>query len=160
LIYLASKITIAFDLYVLNFANIFSKIIRYCPKGNYSCILSKYLTEGRKEMLLIESNLNSEISTLIENLPIESFLVVKPKHFDGTQVVQMFIDLAEIVVPSAIAAISTYLVTTRSSPTIKIKFNYENKIEAEIEGKLNDKMLQTNELYKEILELFKNQIKE
>lgn len=111
-------------------------------------------------MLLIESNLNDDISKLTGNLPIESFLVVNPKHFDGTQMVQVFIELAEIVFPSAIAAISTYLVTTRSNPTIKIKFNYENKIEAEIEGKLNDKNLQENEMYKEILELLKNQIKE
>lgn len=111
-------------------------------------------------MLLIESNVNDDVSKLTENLPIESFLVVNPKHFDGTQVVQVFIDLAEIVIPSAIAAISTYLVTTRNNPTIKMKFNYENKVEAEIEGKLNDKNLQENEIYKEILELLKNQIKE
>ena len=72
----------------------------------------------------------------------------------------MFIDLAKIVVPSAITAISTYLVTTRRNTTIKLKFNYENKVEAEIEGKLNDKIIQENEIYKEILELLKNQAKE
>ena len=31
---------------------------------------------------------------------------------------------------------------------------------AEIEGKLNDKIIQENEIYKEILELLKNQAKE
>ncbi|MCI8610912.1 MAG: hypothetical protein HFE66_03185 [Clostridiales bacterium] len=111
-------------------------------------------------MLLIETNLNNDVSKLTENLPIKSFLVVKPKHFDGAQAVQVFIDLAEIIIPSAIAAISTYLVTTRSNSGIKLKFNYENKVEAEIEGKLNDKNLKENEIYKEILELLKNQIKE
>lgn len=111
-------------------------------------------------MLLIESNLDNEVSKLTENLPTESYVVVKPKHFDGVQMVQVFVDLAEIIIPSAIAAISTYLVATRSNPKIKIKFNYENKVEAEIEGKLNDKNLKENEVYKEILELFKNQLKE
>lgn len=113
---------------------------------------------GGKMMLLIESNQESEICKLTEILPIQSYLIVKPKHFDGTQIVQVFIDLAEIIVPSAIAAISTYLVTTRNDSKFRVKFNYENKIEAELEGKLNDKTLQENEIYKEIIELLKNQI--
>lgn len=109
-------------------------------------------------MLLIESNQDSEISMLTEKLPVKSYLIVKPKHFDGTQIVQVFIDFAEIVIPSAIAALSTYLVTTRNDSKIRIKFNYENKIEAEIEGKLNDKALQESEVYREIFELLKNHI--
>lgn len=112
-------------------------------------------------MLLIETSINNdnEVSKLTDNLSAGSFLVVKPKHFDGAQTVQVIIDLAKIIVPSAISAICTYLIATRNKPNITIKFNHDNTVEAEIEGKLNDKSLIENELYKYLFELLKSQTK-
>lgn len=110
--------------------------------------------------MLIESCFeNIEINDLIENLPAESFWIVKPKHIDGSQVMQVFIELSEVVLPSAISAISAYLVATRNNPTITIKFSDKDKLEVKIKGKLNDKKLQGNQLYKYLVKLMKKQAK-
>ena len=64
-------------------------------------------------MLLIECYSNDKIDELTQILPTESFFCVSPKHLDGSLVLQVFIDLAEVVVPSAIVALSSYLVAVR-----------------------------------------------
>lgn len=110
-------------------------------------------------MLLIECYSNDNINDLTQKLPVESFFCVTPKHLDGSLVMQVFIDLAKVTVPPAIAAISSYLVASRNNSTIKIKFNDCNKIEAEIQGKLSDKSLIDSQLYQELVQLLCDQVK-
>lgn len=104
-------------------------------------------------MLLIESQYDEGIRELTSALPTESFSIIKPKYLDGSQIVQVIIDLAKVAVPAAIGAISTYLATVRSKPTIKIKFSDKNGLEAEIEGKLTDEALQKSELSQALMQL-------
>lgn len=111
-------------------------------------------------MLLIESCVNNDIENLSTKLPKESFLIVKPKHFDGSEIIQLFIDIAKVVGPPAVSALCTYLITVRNSSSVKIKFNVDNKIEGEIQGRLNDKQLQGNQLYNELIKLIKKNIEE
>jgi hypothetical protein len=104
-------------------------------------------------MLLIEVPVNNcDVNSLTEKLPIDSFSVIEPKHMDGQQIIQVFIDLAQVIVPSAIAAISAYLIASKNKDSIKIKFD-DGNIVVEIQGKLNDKRLQGNQLYKKLLQL-------
>ena len=104
-------------------------------------------------MLFIEVPANvSELSLLAEKLPVDSFRVIEPKHIDGSQTVQIFIELAKVIVPSAIAAISTYLVASKNKDSVKMKYD-DGNIVVEIYGKLNDKKLQDNQLYKNLLQL-------
>jgi hypothetical protein len=105
------------------------------------------------KVLFIEVPANvSELSLLAEKLPVDSFRVIEPKHIDGSQTVQIFIELAKVIVPSAIAAISTYLVASKNKDSVKMKYD-DGNIVVEIYGKLNDKKLQDNQLYKNLLQL-------
>jgi|GEM_PF-6742650 len=110
--------------------------------------------------MLIESFENDRIEDLSAKLPKESFIIVKPKHFDGSEVIQIFIDIAKVVGPAAVTALSTYLIAAKNSSSVKIKFNVGDKIECEIQGKINDKQLQENELYHELIKVINKNIKE
>ena len=110
--------------------------------------------------MLIEQPLNTRNEKLIEKLPKDLIYVVKPKYFDGTQIVQVAIDFAEIVTPSAITAVCTYLVAMKKRPDIIIKVDSDNKVEVEIKGFLDDKRITESSLYKKILELLESKIEE
>lgn len=99
-------------------------------------------------MLCINSTKNNkELTDLISALPDDSFAIVEPKHIDGSQTIQVIIELAKVVVPSAISAISAYLVAKKSQPTVKISYKPSDGLEGEIQAKLNDKKLDDNQLY-------------
>ena len=102
-------------------------------------------------MLLIEMPLEGNNANLLtDDLPVGSFSVIEPKNFDGTQIIQVFITAA---VPSVVTAICTYLVTrAQDRSSIKIKFT-SGLVDAEIQGKLNDKKLQDSELYRILVQL-------
>ena len=85
------------------------------------------IQKGGKEML-IEQPLNTRNEKLIEKLPKDLIYVVKPKYFDGTQIVQVAIDFAEIVTPSAITAVCAYLVAMKKRPDIIIKVDSDLKM--------------------------------
>ena len=111
-------------------------------------------------MLLIECYPDEKVDELIHNLPEESYFCVKPKHLDGALVMQVFIDLAKVIVPAAIAAISSYMVASRSTPTtIKIKLSENKKLEIEIQGKINDRTLTDSQLFQVLVQLLNDQIK-
>lgn len=118
------------------------------------------LKTGRRIMLIESSLANSSIEDLIEELPKESFRIVRTKGLESSQFVQVLIELSKVAVPSAISAISTYLVTARNNSTIKIQYDDKYKIEAEIQGMLNDKSIQKSQLYRDLVELIEKQIKE
>lgn len=126
-----------------------------CAKNN-----KKFVKGVINITMLIESFENDRIEDLSAKLPKESFIIVKPKHFDGSEVIQIFIDIAKVVGPAAVTALSTYLIAAKNSSSVKIKFNVGDKIECEIQGKINDKQLQENELYHELIKVINKNIKE
>lgn len=110
--------------------------------------------------MLIEYRLNAWNKNIVRELPEEGIHIIEPKHFDGMQMVQVFIDFAEVVTPPAITAVCTYLVTIKKEPTVIIKADSDNNFEIEIKGRLEDKKIKKNLLYKNLLQLMQLQIKE
>lgn len=85
---------------------------------------------------------------------------IEPKNFDGSEIVQLFIEVAKISIP----AISAYLVGKRNSNSITVKYTDE-KISAEIKSHLSNKkfnQLQLQNYLEEILSTIvsKNEEKE
>ena len=117
-------------------------------KYKHSYYESQLYIKGVNAMLCINSTKNDkELTDLISALPDDSFAIVEPKHIDGSQTIQVIIELAKVVVPSAISAISAYLVAKKSQPTVKISYKPSDGLEGEIQAKLNDKKLDDNQLY-------------
>lgn len=108
--------------------------------------------------MLIEMPLCEWNEDLVKKLPEEGICIIKPKHFDGMQIIQIFIDFAEIVTPAAITSISTYLVAMKTVPKITIKVDSDNRLEVEIKGRLDDKKITENLLYNKIIQLLEAQI--
>jgi hypothetical protein len=102
-------------------------------------------------MFIIQMPLKgNNLSDLTKMLPNDSYSVVIPKNFDGTEVIQLFIDVTQMVVPSVV----TYLIATRKKSSIIVKYNDE-KVSAEIQATLNNRMLKKSQLYEYLEQLLK-----
>lgn len=112
--------------------------------------MSEQVPIGHGRGIVIEMPLkNNDLSKLIETLPNGSYSVVIPKNFDGAEIIQIFLEVAKITIPALI----TYLVATRTRHTITIKYS-DNKVSAELQTTLSNRMLRKNQLYERLEQMF------
>lgn len=78
----------------------------------------------------------------IKVYPTIKYSIIEPKNFDGTDIVQLFIEVSKVSIP----AIAAYLVAKRDSNSITVKYT-DGKISAEIKTSLGNKKLNQIQLH-------------
>lgn len=108
--------------------------------------MNDQITIANPKILAIEVPLRKKyLSEIKKTFDEGSYTLVIPKNFDGSEVIQLFIEITKYVVP----AIITYLIATRKEESLQIKF-YDEKLGFEIEAALSNKKLKKMQIYEKL----------
>ncbi|PJJ30159.1 hypothetical protein [Lacrimispora celerecrescens] len=89
---------------------------------------------------------NKDIFEKISEQIPESCIIVEPEFFEGSGVIQLFIDLTSIIAP----LVAGYFLGVRNSDKIVVKIN--GRVEIEITAAINKRSMKQVELAAKIIE--------
>lgn len=92
-------------------------------------------------MLLIEiPNEKKDVGVLIESLHDNEYSIVRPKFIDGTEIIQIFVELTKMTIPPLV----TYFIGRKAKGNLTLKYN--GKVELELTASISKKEVSEHEL--------------